>query len=299
MIVLPQPEVVIKGLTLPECPRWHDGALYFSDIAAGRVYRLKSDDDTELLYESPDDFIGGLGFLDNGDLIAVSSKQRKLLRIGRNGTEVHADLSALCNFVLNDMVVVADHAFVSQPGFDIWSEPAPGMPSPTDVIHAPVAGAATVAASEMMSPNGMAVSPDGRTLYVAECTAMRITCFTINPETGALSDRRVFGALPDGGIPDGICLDHTGAVWAAVPVAVDGTSFGAGPGVVRMAEGDKVTHVVPVGKGRRALACAFGGTDRTTLYICTVPDFDGAAAHTAGQGRVERVSLNFKGAGIP
>lgn len=295
MIVLPGPEIVLDGLNLPECPRWHDGALYFSDIAAGRVCRLGAEDRAELLYEDGGDFTGGLGFLEDGDLVTVLSKQRRLLRIGRGGNAVHADLSGLCRFVLNDMAMHGGRAYVSQPGFDIWADELRAMPDPTDLIVVHPDGSAAIAASDMMSPNGMAISPDGRTLYVAESTGMRITCFDIDPASGALSNRRLFATLPDGGLPDGICLDDQGAVWAAVPVAVTPTSYGTGPGVIRLVEGGEATHVVPVGEGRRALACAFGGADRASLHICTVPDFEGVAALSAGQGRLERMSPGFRG----
>lgn len=291
MIRLSPPEVVLAGLTLPECPRWHDGALYFSDIAAGRIYRLGADDEAVLLHEEPGDFVGGLGFLENGDLFAVLSKQRKVIRIGLEGVAVHADLSGLCRFVLNDMSVHAGRAYVSQPGFDIWANEAQGMPDATDIILVQPDGTAVVAASEMMSPNGMAISKDGGTLYVAECTAMRITCFDIDEQTGALSNRRLFGNLPDGGLPDGICLDNRGAVWSAVPVAVTATSLASGPGVIRMVAGGEITHVVPMNEGRRALACALGGESNDWLYVATVPDFDGAAAHSEGKGRLERIRL--------
>lgn len=299
METLPQPRILVEGLTLPECPRWHQGALYFSDIAAGRVFRLNERDEAELLFQADGDFTGGLGFLDDGSLITVLSKQRRLHRIAADGGATYADLSGLCAFVLNDMVITGNHAFVSQPGFDIWKEHATGMPPATDILHVSPSGKAGVAAADVMSPNGMAVSPDGRTLYVSECTAMRIACFDIDPEAGTLSNRRIFGRLPDGGIPDGICIDDTGAVWAASPVAVTGAGIVSGRGVVRLIEGGEVTHVVPVGEGRRALACAFGGSDRRTLYICTVPDFDGSAASSDAQGRLEAVTLDFTGAGRP
>ena len=291
MIRLPEPEVIVEGLTLPECPRWHDGSIIFSDIAAGRIYRLHDDDKAEIIHQEADDFVGGLGVLDNGDLVAVLSKQRKLIRIGKGGVSVHADLSGLCRFVLNDMSVHAGRAYVSQPGFDIWADDAHGMPDPTDLILVQPDSSASIAASDMMSPNGMAISPDGKTLYVAECTAMRITCFDIDAVTGALSNRRLFGMLPNGGIPDGICLDAQGAIWSAVPVAVAGSSIVAGPGVIRITEGGAVTHLVPVAAGRRALACCLGGQDAEYLYVCTVPDFEGAAAFSPSQGRLERVAI--------
>ncbi|ANI76981.1 MULTISPECIES: SMP-30/gluconolactonase/LRE family protein [Sphingobium] len=291
MILLSEPTVIVEGLNLPECPRWHDGALTFSDITAGRIYRLGMNDQAEIVHEEPDDFVGGLGFLANGDLLAVLSKQRKLLRIGPQGATEYADLTGLCRFVLNDMVVHGGRAYVSQPGFDIWTNEAHGMPDPTDIILVQPDGATKIAASDMMSPNGMAISPDGRTLYVAESTAMRITCFDIDPDSGALSNRRLFGALPQGGIPDGICLDNHGAVWSASPVAYSDGVVHSGLGVIRIAPSGDVTHCVSLAKGRRALACAIGGTNGGTLYICTVPEFEGPAAFSAAEGRLEKVSL--------
>ena len=291
MKILKAAETVFEGLNLPECPRWRNGALYFSDIAGGRVFRLDPDDKVERIFQTDADYIGGLGFAEDGALIAVSSKQRKLLRLSQGGPVDYADLSGLCRFVLNDMVMQDGRCFVSQPGFDIWSGHVDGMPPLTDIIGVHPNGERYIAASEMASPNGMAISADGRSLYVAESTAMRISCFDIDPASGKLSNRRVFADLPDGGIPDGIALDRDGAIWAALPVAVTASSYGAGPGVVRIEEGGRVTHLAPVNQGRRALACALAGEDERTLYICTVPDFDGAAAFSEAAGRLERVHL--------
>lgn len=297
MIVLSKPETVIDGLTLPECPRWHHDTLYFSDIMAGRIYRHQPGGATEMLYQSNGDFIGGLGFIDD-ELVCVQSKQRLLTTIRNGDSAKYADLSGVCRFVLNDMVAAHGGAYVSQPGFDIWSTSPKGMPPPTEIIAVDTTGATRIAARDMMSPNGMAISPDGKTLYVAESTALRITCFDIDSDN-TLSNPRVFATLPEGGIPDGICLDATGAVWAAVPVAARADGYFAGPGVIRITSDGKATHVVPVGEGRRALACVLGGPNRSTLYICTVGDFEGAAAFAPGTGRIERIPVDFCGAGTP
>ncbi|GAD47821.1 putative lactone hydrolase [Caenibius tardaugens NBRC 16725] len=299
MIVRDEIRTLVEGLTLPECPRWHKGNLYFSDITAGRIYRLGGENRAELLYQSDGDFVGGLGFLDDDTLLAVLSKQRRIVRIADGKAQPYAALSDLCPFVLNDMVVSRNHAYISQPGFDIWADHPDGMPPATELLHVDPTRSSTLAATEMMSPNGMAISSDGRVLYVAESTALRITCYDIDPATGALSNRRLFAQLPDGGFPDGICLDDHGGVWAAVPVAVSGTSFGGGPGVIRMIEGGEVTHLVRVGSGRRALACAFGGNQRDILYVCTVPDFEVASAESDSQGKLECIEVEFKGQGVP
>ncbi|HWV60756.1 MAG TPA: SMP-30/gluconolactonase/LRE family protein [Sphingopyxis sp.] len=300
MIEMPQPEAVVTGLSLPECPRWHGRALYFSDITQGRVYRLNNDFSTTIVYENAEDFVGGIGFLDDATLIAVLSKQRLLVRAGPVKPAVHARLDSLCRFVLNDMAIASNgRAYVSQPGHDIWAGSMSGMPRPTELILADVDGSVAIAADGLMGPNGVAVSSDGGTLYVAESAAMRITCFSIDRATGHLSERRIFAQLPGGAIPDGICLDDTGAVWAACPISFIDGSAGRGPGVMRMLEGGKATHIVPMAPGRRALACTLGGAGRTILYICTVPDFDGTLPDAAGEGRIERVATDFAGSGTP
>lgn len=302
MIELPRPHTVASGYFLPECPRWHDGALYFSDIAGGAVYRL-GEGGAELVYRSADDFVGGLGFAPDGALLVVHSKARQVVRVVDGQARKHADLSGLCAHVLNDMVVSAGRCYIGQPGFNIWAEEANGLPPLTELLMVDTDGTARVAATDLGGPNGIAVSPDGRRLYVAESTAMRISTFAIDPATGALSDRQLFAQLPGGTIPDGMCLDDSGAVWAATPVSWSGGAMGEGLGVIRIAPDGTPTHVVPMAPGRRALACAFGGAARDTLYICTVPAFEGASAHSAAEGAVEAVDLGatvrWRGAGIP
>lgn len=299
MITTQHPETVVEGLFLPECPRWFDGALYFSDIRRGLVYRLKDAEPAEVIFETAEDFVGGLGFLEDGGLIAVLSKGRRIVRIEPSGSVEHADLSGLCRFVLNDMISANGRAYVSQPGRDVWASEQHGMPEPTDLLMVDGDGTSMTVAQQMMGPNGVAASPDGKTLYVAESSAMRVSAFTIDRTSGVLSDQRVFAILPDGAIPDGICLDESGAVWAAAPVSFDAGVVRSGPGVLRIDQEGRTTHRVPMRPGRRALACAFGGWDRSTLYICTVPDFEGSAAGSDGGGRIEKVTLDFVGAGSP
>src|SRR3954451_1247829 len=62
-------------------------------------------------------------------------------------------------------------------------------------------------------PNGMAVTADGSTLFLAEAYAEQLTVYQI-AEGGTLTDRRVWATTP-GDRPDGICFDTTGAVWYA------------------------------------------------------------------------------------
>jgi sugar lactone lactonase YvrE len=100
----------------------------------------------------------------------------------------------------------------------------------------------------------MAITPDNRTLIVAESWAEQLTAFDIG-EDGALSGRRVWAATP-GGHPDGICLDADGAVWYADV----GNAH-----CVRVREGGEVLATVALDRG--AFACMLGGQDGRSLFM--------------------------------
>jgi sugar lactone lactonase YvrE len=76
-------------------------------------------------------------------------------------------------------------------------------------------GAVRQVAADIHFPNGMVVTPDNRTLIVAESFAGRLTAFDIAPD-GALDNRRVWADAGGPGSGDGICLDAEGAVWTPV-----------------------------------------------------------------------------------
>ena len=104
-----------------------------------------------------------------------------------------------------------------------------------------------------MFPNGMAISPDGRTLVVAESYANRLTAFDIDADA-TLSRRRVWAEVESA--PDGICFDAEDAIWfATVP----------GKRCVRVREGGEVLQTVEVDRG--CFACMLGGGHSRTLYI--------------------------------
>jgi sugar lactone lactonase YvrE len=122
---------------------------------------------------------------------------------------------------------------------------------------------------------------------VGETFAARLTAFDIDAD-GQLSGRRVWAALPQGAVPDGICLDAEGAVWAASPTSNE---------VVRVAEGGDVLERVATGRG--AFACMLGAEDGRTLYICTADSSDPAATVESRTGRIEAVTVQVPHAGLP
>ena len=280
-------EVLATGFAYAEDPRWWNGQLYFSDMYGGKVHGVTLSGAVETVLDLGDGTPSGLGFMPNGDLLVVSMFERMLLRLSGSGVARHADLSPLAPHSINDMVVDrTGRAYVGQSGFDYWAGEAP---RPAPLIGVDPDGSLFVAAPDLLVGNGVVITDDGKTLIVAETLGHRISAFDID-RTGRLSNRRIFASLPDGHMPDGICLDTDGGVWVACP---------SGLGVVRFDDGGQITHTVPLPEPHRAYACMLGGTDRRTLFICTSQTSDKTDAPKMRSSRILTLPVDFTGAGLP
>ncbi len=280
-------DVLASGFAYAEDPRWRNGRLHFSDMYGGKVHSVTPAGAVETVLDLGDGTPSGLGFMPNGDLLVVSMFERVLLRVGASGLARHADLAPLAPHSINDMVVDrAGRAYVGQSGFDYWAGEAP---RPAPLIAVEPDGSISVAAPDLMVGNGCVITDDGRILIVAETLGHRISAFDIG-ESGRLSGRRVFATLPDNHMPDGICLDTEGGVWAACP---------SGLGVARFEAGGHLTHIVPLPEPHRAYACMLGGEDRRTLFICSSETSDRVEARRMRSSLILALSVGFAGAGLP
>jgi sugar lactone lactonase YvrE len=276
-------EVLLDGLKFPEAPRWRDGKLWFSDFYAHRVATVDLEGRAETVVEVPQR-PSGLGWTPAGELLIVSMLDRRLLRF--DGARLHlvADLSGVATGPCNDMVVdAAGRAYVGNFGYDRHNGEAPRN---TCLARVDPDGRVVRAADDLVFPNGMVITPDGRTLIVGETFANRLTAFDVGAD-GALTHRRVFAEL-DGVFPDGICLDAEGAVWVTNP---------RGDRVVRVLQGGRIAATIPTGE-RGSYACMLGGADRRTLFILTNTG-SGPAMGEKSDGRIERVRVDVPGAGLP
>ena len=263
-----------EGFSYLECPRWHDGRLWVSDFYTNTVSTVDADGaatTVATLEHQP----SGLGWLPDGRLLIVSMRDRRLLRLEADGTLAeHADLSGLASWHLNDMLVDGDgRAYVGNFGFDLMSM-APMAPAELVVVEPD--GAARVEARELAFPNGMALSPDGGELIVAETLGQRLTAFTRRAD-GPLGARRTWAEFgPASGpdveawlgsgptlAPDGIAAVGDGTIWAADAL---------GNRVVRIAEGGELLDEISTGD-LGVYACAVGGDDGRTLFLCAAPSF--------------------------
>jgi sugar lactone lactonase YvrE len=279
-----RPTELATGFGFVEGPRWHDDRLFVSDMGSKQVLTVDLDGRVEEVCVV-DGRPSGIGWLPDGRMLVVSMNDRRILRREPDGTLVeHADLSSVASAPCNDMVVDGrGNAYVGNPGYDMRNPPSP-LPAAELVLARPD-GAVEVVDRDVLFPNGPAVSPDGRTLIVAETMGQRLTAFDVGDD-GALSNRRTYAELP-GRAPDGIALDAEGAVWVA-----DAT----GSACVRVREGGQITDVVDTGRG--CFACALGGPGRTTLFLLTGEGFSGDAMRRRA-GSIEVLEVAVPGAGLP
>jgi len=276
-------ELLIDGLTFPEAPRWRDGKLWFSDFYSFRVLAVDLRGHATTIAQVPHR-PSGLGWTPDGSLLIVSMLDRSLYRLDDGKLTKAADLSAMAGGPCNDMVVDArGRAYVGNFGYD---RHAGEEPRTTCMVRIDPDGRMTRAAEDLMFPNGTVITPDGKTLVVAETFAQRLTAFDISID-GSLVNRRLFATV-DGLHPDGICLDAEGAIWVADPW---------GKRLLRIFEGGRVARSVELGE-RGPYACMLGGEDRRTLFICTNTG-SGPAMAEKRDGRVELLRVDVPGAGLP
>ena len=128
------------------------------------------------------------------------------------------------------------------------------------------------------------ITPDDATLIVAETFAGQLTAFDLNSQ-GDLSNRRVWAQLPEGAVPDGICLDAAGGIWSASPSTNN---------CIRQIEGGEVTHEITLERG--AFACMIGGDQ---LYILTSTSSQPDQCKANRDARVEVYPAPYPAAGRP
>lgn len=293
-----EPKVLIDGLVFGEDPRWHNGALWFSDIHGQQVHRAEIDAAGDLVghdvIADVDEAPSGLGWLPDGSLLVVAMESQRLLRLDGGGSfSVHADCSHLARGSLNDMIVRSDGtAYVGDMGSRIFSE-HPDHSVPGQTLRVSPDGTVSCAADKLKSPNGHVLSDDERTLYVAESGGGRVLAFDVEPE-GDITGQRVFADLPAApgqpiAPPDGICLDAEGAIWAADPL---------GRRVLRVTAGGELSQVVDFG-GRVPVAVVLAGPERRTLIACVADHWKRDEVLKARNGQIVALSVDVPGAGKP
>ncbi|HVK09108.1 MAG TPA: SMP-30/gluconolactonase/LRE family protein [Gemmataceae bacterium] len=289
-------ERIAAGYNWVEGPVWDRkaGALLFSDIPANTVYRWDPKAGTRVHlrpsgYTDPVPFAGrepgsnGLALDPAGRLVLCQHGDRGIATPIGEGY-FHTLAARYDGKRLNSPNDLVFHSsgdlYFTDPPFGLpgaFADPARDVPF-CGVYRLSPAGKLTLLTKELSAPNGLAFSPDEKTLYVSNADARRAawTAYPVKAD-GTLGDGRVFfdateWAKTRKGDPDGLKAD------------AGGNLFAAGPGGLHVFTPDG-THLGLIDFGAVVSNCAWG-EDGTVLYV------------TAGT-TVYRMKLTTKGAGWP
>jgi gluconolactonase len=247
-------ERLAVGYRFTEGPAWSkDGYLIFSDTPSDRLLKWTPGQAVEVFRTDAHGPAGNV-FDVQGRLYTCETRTRRVTRTDKAG-KIETVIERWDSKRLNAPAGIA----ASKNGSVYFTDPAFG--SQTDqreldfygVYHIPVKGAVSLVAKFTGRPRGIAVSPNGRTLYVADADARNIRVFDLDGKGEAGNDR-VLVAKVDG-IPGGIAVDEKGNLW----VSANGLA-------IFSPEGKKLHSIEmhdPVS------ACAFGEGDMKTLFLAS------------------------------
>lgn len=244
---------LLTGLAMGESARWYAGRFWLADWGTGEILSVDLAGAREVVAQAPTAPCC-FDWQPDGRMLIVSGREGQLLRREPDGALTpYANLAALSRHPWNEIVVDGrGNAYVNTIGFDFPG----GTYAPGSIALATASGVVRLVADGVAFPNGMAVTPDGRTLILAESYGQCLTAFDI-ADDGSLVNRRVWAAL-EGGYPDGICLDAEGAVWYADV---------GNRRCVRVREGGEVLETVEADRG--CFSCALSDEQNPTLFLVT------------------------------
>jgi gluconolactonase len=269
-------EKLAGGFKWAEGPVWdkRGQALYFSDVPQNVVFKWQMGVGTrEFLF--PSGYTGqlltnaqganGLAFDKQGHLILCQHGDRRIARLQpKGGFTTIAQYYKFRRFNSpNDLAIKSN-------GDIYFTDPTYGLPKGardperelgiSGVYRVNGKGEVSLLISDLTFPNGIAFSPDEKTLYVAISDPKQpvIMAYEVEANGNVSNGHIFFDAAPltsrGKGLPDGLKVDKLGNVWSTGPGGV----------LIITAEGN---HIGTLNTGEPTANCAFGGPKGTTLFI--------------------------------
>ncbi|WP_321473733.1 SMP-30/gluconolactonase/LRE family protein [uncultured Paludibaculum sp.] len=240
------------GFHFLEGPVWSkDGHLIFSDIPTNRIHRFTPGTGMEILRQDSGG-ANGNALDDRGRLVTCEGARRRVVRSNsKGGTDVLADkFEGKRLNAPNDVVVRKDgHIFFTDPAFgkddDVKELSFYG------VFHISPKGELTAIARWPKRPNGIALSPNGRILYVTASDERLVRAYDLDRQGAATNERVLITGIK--GVPDGIRTDEKGNLYIACK------------GVAIYSPEGQLLRTLEISENPSNLA--FGDPDLKTLYV--------------------------------
>lgn len=225
------------------------GILYVVNFQKdGTVGMVKPDGSAELFLTLPEgSTANSIKFDSKGDMYLADYTGHNVLKVDMTtkevSTYVHDDRFNQPNDIIFNR---KDQIFASDPN---WKE------GTGQLWRVDQGGKAVLLTKDMGTTNGIALSPDEKTLYVNESVQRKIWAFDVD-EAGNISNKRLFAEFPDFGF-DGMASDNKGNLFV--------TRYGKGV-IAILSPAGEVIKEVPL-KGKRCSNLVFGGKNGKTVYV--------------------------------
>lgn len=252
---------VVSGLTFAEGPIWHpvERHLTFSDIPGNRILRLHRDGQVSTLI-APSNHANGNAYDPFGRMVTCEHATSRVVRRDADGATVIADRwqGAELNSP-NDVIVARDGTvFFTDPPFGRQTRTFGGrrpIPQSVNGVYRVGVEGISLMAGDFLLPNGLCLSPDGKTIFIADTERAHIRRFHVLPD-GRWSGGEVFADVPFAGFqrPDGLKCD------------ADGNLLCSGAGGVHIFDATG-RHIECIPVPELVANFAHGGDDMRTLYI--------------------------------
>jgi gluconolactonase len=226
---------VATGFKFNEGPMWREGRLWFSDLRDNKVFAVDPSGKVELLIERAggldpfpvDSYLGSNAMVTDkhGSVLLVQQGGRKIVRLDAQFKPVTL-LDRYEGKKLNspnDLVFAPDGSlWFTDPPFGLAGmDKDPAKELPFNAVYRYAGGKLEAKLKNLTLPNGLAFSPDGKTLYVANFGPERfVNAYPVSAD-GTVGEPRVlikYGAderRPGG--PDGLKVDSAGNIWTTGP----------------------------------------------------------------------------------
>ena len=267
----PHPEFKIERvdskLAFAEGPVWsRDGYLLYSDSPNNRIVKIAPGERAKT-YRDDTHGANGLTFDAQGRLYMCEWQSRRLTRIDKKGA-----VEVLAEKWQGKKLNAPNDVTVRHDGQIYFTDPAFGNQADTreldffGVFHLTPKGEMELVAQPKGRPNGIALSPNGKTLYVTNSDEKNVRAYDLDKAGAASNERILISAIP--GVPDGMRTDEKGNLYVAASSVFVYNSAGK--------------PLYDIKTGETPANCAFGDADFQTLYI-------------TAQSSVYRVRLDVKG----